>query len=192
MNTDGLVIYDKNENTDVPHSLRTMLVQNPEIPDMMRDAAPYFSQGLRQMIIKMASLGELVIKMSDGGGDFSVNGDDKAKPGIKDFYVTMKKYIPMNKRNNIDVLINMIEGISTRLKQKPASNGLENIINSLSRINELNKIMSSAGNIKRLTGTLKAVQGTNGDMSGIMNAIGSVLGNENMQKIGNMLSAFAK
>lgn len=192
MNTDGLVVYEKDEYKDPIFSLSAMLVQNPEIPDMMRDAAPYFSKNIRQKIIKMASVGEFIIKMSEGRSDFSANGEDDHNSDMKDFYATMKKYIPMNKRNSIDVFINMIENISTKLKQKPASNGLENVINSLSRINELNKIMASAGNIKRLTGTLKAVQEGNTDMSGIMDAIGMILGKEKMQKLDNMLSTLAQ
>lgn len=192
MDTNELTVYEQGTHKTPLSMLGTVFMNNPEIPDMMRDAAPYFSKETRQKIVKMASVGEFIIKMADNGNDFYASGDQSPEIDVKNFYMTMKKYIPMNKRKNIDLMMNVMENISSKMRSKPAANGLENVINSLSKINELGKIMSSAGNIKRLSDALKNTQGETGNTSGVMDAIGALLGKENMQKIDNMLSAFGK
>lgn len=192
MDTNELTVYERSENKNLLSLIGTLFMNNPEIPDMMRDAAPYFSKDARQKMVKIASIGEFIIKMADSDNDFYVNAESDSKFDIKNFYSAMKKYIPMNRRRSIDLMMNVMENISSEMKQKPASNGLENVINSLSRINELGKIVSSAGNIRRLSGMLKNVNIENGDLSGIIEAIGSVLGKDNTRKSDNMFSDFAK
>lgn len=192
MDTNELSVYEHSENKTPLAAIGAMFMNNPEIPDMMRDAAPYFSKDTRQKMVKIASIGEFIIKMADDGNDFYANGEQNSKIDVKDFYTAMKKYIPINRRKNIDLMMNMMENISSKMKPKSASNGLENVINSLSRINELGKIVSSAGNIKRLSEMLKNVQSEKGDIPGVVETIGSLLGKENMQKLDNMLSAFGK
>lgn len=192
MDTNELSVYERRKNKTLPEAIGAMFMNNPEIPDMMRDAAPYFSNDTRQKMVKMASIGEFIIKMADNGNDFYANGEQNSKIDVKNFYTSMKKYIPINRRKNIDLMMNMFENINSKMKPKPASNGLESVINSLSRVNELSKIVSSAGNIKRLGGMLKNMQNENGDISSVMETIGSILGKDNMQKLDNMLSAFAK
>lgn len=192
MDTNELSVYERRKNKTLPEVIGAMFMNNPEIPDMMRDAAPYFSNDTRQKMVKMASIGEFIIKMADNGNDFYANGEQNLKIDVKNFYTSMKKYIPINRRKNIDLMMNVLENISSKMKQKPASNGLESVINSLSRVNELSKIVSSAGNIKRLSGMLKNRQKENGDISSVVETISSILGKDNMQKLDNMLSAFAK
>lgn len=192
MDTNELSVYERRKNKTLPEVIGAMFMNNPEIPDMMRDAAPYFSNDTRQKMVKMASIGEFIIKMADNGNDFYANGEQNSKIDVKNFYTSMKKYIPINRRKNIDLMMNVLENISSKMKQKPASNGLESVINSLSRVNELSKIVSSAGNIKSLSGMLKNRQKENGDISSVVETISSILGKDNMQKLDNMLSAFAK
>lgn len=192
MDTNELAVYERSENKNLLAAIGTLFMNNPEIPDMMRDAAPYFSKDTRQKMVKMASIGEFIIKMADNGNDFYANGEQNSNIDVKDFYTTMKKYIPINKRKNIDLMMNMMDDISSKIKQKPASNGLESVINSLSRINEFGKLLSSVGNIKRLSGMVKNIQEENGNISGVVEAISSLLSKDNMQKLDNMLSAFGK
>lgn len=192
MDTNELSVYERRKNKTLPEVIGAMFMNNPEIPDMMRDAAPYFSNDTRQKMVKMASIGEFIIKMADNGNDFYANGEQNSKIDVKNFYTSMKKYIPINRRKNIDLMMNMFENINSKMKPKPASNGLESVINSLSRVNELSKIVSSAGNIKRLGVMLKNMQNEKGDISSVVETIGSILGKDNMQKLDNMLSAFAK
>lgn len=192
MDTNELSVYERRKNKTLPEVIGAMFMNNPEIPDMMRDAAPYFSNDTRQKMVKMASIGEFIIKMADNGNDFYANGEQNSKIDVKNFYTSMKKYIPINRRKNIDLMMNMFENINSKMKPKPASNGLESVINSLSRVNELSKIVSSAGNIKRLGVMLKNMQNEKGDISSVVETIGSILGKDNMQKLDNILSAFAK
>lgn len=192
MDTNELAVYERSENKNLLAAIGTLFMNNPEIPDMMRDAAPYFSKDTRQKMVKMASIGEFIIKMADNGNDFYANGEQNSNIDVKDFYTTMKKYIPINKRKNIDLMMNMMDDISSKIKQKLASNGLESVINSLSRINEFGKLLSSVGNIKRLSGMVKNIQEENGNISGVVEAISSLLSKDNMQKLDNMLSAFGK
>ena len=75
MDTDALIICNeenesslsktKKEQNNAFKGLRSILTDNPEIPDALRDLAPYFSADMRRKVVQMAALGDFMIKMSD-------------------------------------------------------------------------------------------------------------------------------
>ncbi len=186
MNTEQLTLPSPTHGRGSPIEY---LINNPELPDMMRDVAPYFSPASRQRINGMAYLGEFLHKMSDNSSAAAFSTEDAPSHNMKDFYSAIKKYIPMNKRQSIDLLLGTMDGVRQRMQPRQASNGLEGVINTLSRVNELSKMMSSMGNIRRLA---EAVQHSEQPPSpnGMMEAIGSMLSDENKSKLRDLLSAF--
>lgn len=204
MDTDALIIDDENnvnENEEISKEvsaektnavgrpamfsvskLQTMLKNNPEIPDALRDMAPYFSNEMRHRIVQIAAVGDFMLRMSD---DFSVMSSDSSPAPIDGLYSTMKKYIPMNKRQSIDGIMGMIQNIKTKMQPKPAANSLENMINSLTRLNEMKKLVSGASTIKKLADGMSKKDGN--DLEGVMSLMNNIMGEDKMQKINSML-----
>ncbi len=194
MDTDALIIDDDNLIRDNPPNLKVgdivkrvhnMLKNNPEIPDALRDMAPYFSNDMRQKIIKIAACGDFLIRLDDSR---DVNTLEAREP-INGFYSTMKKYIPMNKRQSIDGIMSVIQNVKIKMQPKPAANNIENMINTLTKLNEMNKIMSGASTIKKLTDTIGSTNVNKGtqNMDGLMSLINNFVGDDKMNQISGML-----
>ena len=198
MDTDALTIYDEENNVSESDeskkntsgsrlpALSVMLKNNPEIPDALRDLMPYFSPGMRPKIAQMAALSDFVSRMSDTA-TFSVSTTEEKLP-LSQIYGTVKKYIPMDKRQNIDGIMSVVSNIKTKMQPKPAANGLENIINLLTGLNEANKLAASAGAIKKIAGTIKnpgSKDGMNPDS--MISVINSIMDDDKMKQISSML-----
>ena len=94
----------------------------------------------------------------------------------------------MDKRQNIDGIMSVVSNIKTKMQPKPAANGLENIINLLTGLNEANKLAASAGAIKKIAGTIKnpgSKDGMNPDS--MISVINSIMGDDKMKQISSML-----
>lgn len=197
MDTDALIICNEEDESSLSETkkdpnnafkgLRSILTDNPEIPDALRDLAPYFSADMRRKVVQMAAFGDFMIKMSDTSA-FAVSSAPQEPVDPGRIYSTVKKYIPMNKRQNIDGIMELVDNIKIKMLPKPASNGLENIINTLTRINEMNKMAASAGAVKQIASAMKDPEKKNEmDMDGVVSLIGNIMGEDKMQQISSML-----
>ncbi len=187
MDTEALIIDDEalqHENNQVRQirNLGAILRNNPEIPDAMRDMAPYFSRDMRIRLIKMAAVGDFLIKMTSSAEVEAFSGNERLP--INGMYSTMKKYIPMNKRQSIDGIMGLVDNVKTKMQVKPASNGIENVINTLSRINEINKFRTSAGAVKQIADTLsESRNGKAPTLDSMLDMIGGIVGEEKMSNL---------
>lgn len=195
MDTDALIINEDEENmssqktTGKPNGLYAvsmMLRNNPELPDALRDIIPYFSPSVRPKIAQLAAMSELMVRVTDISA-FSVNTTEESPP-VAQLYGTMKKYIPMNKRQNIDSIMGFVDNIKVKMKPKPASNGIESLIDMLTRLNEMKKLAASAGAVKKIASTINnsSKSGTS-DTESMISAISSLMGEDKMRQIGSML-----
>ncbi len=187
MDTTQLSVNETHRRQNSVNMLSSMLLSNPELPDVMRDAAPYFSRSMGEKILRMASIGDAMLKLSDR--DFSAADVLGDKRGMKDFYTTMKKYIPMNKRQSIDAFMVLLTNMQSKIKPKSASNTLENAINQLTRLNEVNKMMGSMGNMKKLADAMANKNSSGMTVENLMDVVGGLLGKDKMGKIGDLLDS---
>ena len=200
MDTDALIICDeenKIRENEIEESktgkgpnmivkLSDMLKNNPEIPDALRDLTPYFSPGMRPKIAQIAAFGDFMMRMSDTSS-FTVSATEEPRD-ISGIYGTLKKYIPMNKRQNIDTVMGFVDNIKIKMNPKPAANGLENIINMLTRLNELNKIAASVGAAEKIATAISSPDKKDSmDTDGMVSLINSLMGGDKMKQIGSML-----
>ena len=188
MNTNELNIQSFNPAKKL-NDISAMLANNPELPDMARDAAPYFSPAARQTILKIAALGEFALKTREVADSFEASANNT---NMNEFYSTMKKYVPMNKRNSIDMIMNLMNGMRSSFKPKSASNGLEGIINTLSGIDKISKMISATGDIKRLSGILSEQRSNNSSLDGMVGMVKGLIGNNSVGGLEGLLSALAK
>lgn len=188
MNTNELNIQSINPTKKL-NEISAMLASNPELPDMARDAAPYFSPTARQMLLKIAALGEFALKTREVTDSIEANASNNP---TSDFYSAMKKYIPMNKRNSIDMIIGLMNGMKSSFKPKSASNGLESIINTLSSIDKVSKMMNATGDIKRLSSILSQQGESNSSLGGMVDMVKGLIGNNSPNGLEGLLSALAK
>ncbi len=185
MDTDALVINDENNvytkaRTNQARNLSVMLRENPELPDAMRDMASFFSGEMRNTLVKMAAVGEFLIKMT---ANRELHVMQAERMPMSDIYPVMKKYIPLNKRQSIDGIMGMMDNIKSKMKAKPASNGLESMINTLSRINELNKLKTSAGAVRQIASTLQEnrMNGSAPTFDNLLDMVSSIVGEDRVK-----------
>lgn len=188
MNTNELNIQTNRQPKRLK-DISEILANNPELPDMVRDAAPYFSPATRQSLLKIAALGEFALKTREVSGAVE---SQTTSPEMGDFYSTMKKYVPMNRRKSIDMMMSLMNGMRASFKPQTATNGLEEIISTLSSINKVSKMMSATGDIKRLSGILNEKDSSNHSTNNILSLIKGMLKNDSSSGIDGLLSALSK
>lgn len=194
MDTDALTIHeDENissqKTTSKPSGLTAvsmMLKNNPELPDALRDIIPYFSPSVRPRIAQLAAMSDFMVRITDASA-FSVNTAEE-RPPVSQLYGTMKKYIPMNKRQNIDSIMGFVDNIRIKMKPKPVSNGIESLIDMLTRLNEMKKLAASAGAVQKIASTINnSSKSAASDTESMISAISKLMGEDKMRQIGSML-----
>lgn len=206
MDTNALVINNKNEQEKESSSsaplrhlpqirqLASKLISNPEFPDVLRDAAPYFSPPMRKTVVKLAAMGQFMNNVSSS--DFEASSTEP-RP-MSEAFNTLKKYVPMDKRTGIENMMELVHGIRAKFAPREASTPLEGIIDKLTRINELNKIASSARTMKSLANVVSQIKDSRENTSDggglnpetLVQLIGGMLGHDKAAQLKDMLATF--
>lgn len=207
MDTNALVINNNENELEKEHSgaaplrhlpqirqLAAKLLSNPEFPDVLRDAAPYFSPPMRKTVVKLAAMGQFMNNVSTPAFEAS---STEPRP-MSEAFNTLKKYVPMDKRTGIENMLELVHGIRAKFAPRETSTPLEGVIDKLTRINELNKIASSARTMKSLAGVMSQIK-NNRETSGegnkinpesMFQLIGSMLGSDKAAQLKDMLASF--
>ena len=87
MNTNELNIQSNHPKKRL-NDISAMLASNPELPDMVRDAAPYFSPATRQSLLKIAALGDFALKTREVADSVEATGklSKQISQFIKEYY----------------------------------------------------------------------------------------------------------
>ena len=202
MDTDALTL-DRNEQTEM--SLRTAsasaplrelalrMLSHPEFPDVLRDAAPFFSPTARKNVVKLAAVGEFLSRVNDA---VPADGTEEAVRPMAEAFHTLKKYMPMDKRMGLDGMMSMMQGLRQKFTPKKASTPLESMIDRLTRLNELQKLSASAKTMRSMSDLFSQAkeeapaEAPAMDPQVLLGLIGGMLGQDKAAQLKNMLSAF--
>ncbi len=182
--TELLPAEETHQRTKSRLNIVSFLRENPDFPDMLRDFAPFVSETRQKSFLRAASLADAINSVDPARIRFYQMSENSPS----DAFSVIKKYLPEDKKENIDNIMSFAENMRTRVITPKATNKIERMINSLTRLNEFSKLAGGARMIKELSKVSKTATDNPPDIASLMQLIGIIAGKDKVNRLQDMLS----